>query len=239
MPPQRISVAQRLTVLRKSAIFIVKRLGHLTHMLGERSTVARISLVDRRESMIHAALRVIERDGVHAATTRAIVAEADMPLASFHYAFHSRDEMIRELIAFVVENEGRAATATLSSDHDIRSAVRAGLQAYFNTLVADPNREQAMFELLHYALRTHELSDLPAAQYEQYRRTAAAVLHEGAVTASITWQLPLDQIARLLVTFISGLTLAWLADRDDAAASATMDFAADSIAALATPLPGT
>lgn len=196
--------------------------------------MARISSADRREAIIQAALRVIEREGVSGATTRAIVAEADMPLASFHYAFRSRDEMMRELIAFVVENEGRAAVATLSGDRDICTAVRAGLQAYFDTLKADPNREQAMFELLHYALRTDELSDLPPAQYAMYRRTSGEVLRVGAELAGVTWRLPLDQVARLLVTFISGLTLAWLADRDDEAAASTMDFAAESIASLAT-----
>jgi DNA-binding transcriptional regulator YbjK len=192
-----------------------------------------LSSADRREAIIHAALRVIQREGVHGATTRAIVAEADMPLASFHYAFRSRDEMISELIAYVVENEGRAATATLSGGHDIRTAVRAGLQAYFDTLSTDPSREQAMFELLHYALRTEELSELPRAQYRMYRRTAGDVLSAGAQLAGATWRLPLEDVARLLVTFISGLTLAWLADRDDAAAAKTMDFAADSISALA------
>ncbi len=196
--------------------------------------MARISSADRREALIHAALRVIRREGVHAATTRAIVAEADMPLASFHYAFRSRDEMMRELISYVVENEGRAATATLSSELDIRSAVRAGLQAYFDTLTAEPSHEQAMFELLHYALRTDELHDLPAAQYETYRRTAGDVLRAGAETAGVTWRVPVDLVARLLVNFIGGLTLAWLADRDDDAAATTMDFAADSLAALAT-----
>lgn len=198
--------------------------------------MARISSADRREAIIHAALRVIQREGVHGATTRAIVAEADMPLASFHYAFRSRDEMISELIEYVVENEGRAAIATLSGDRDIQSAVRAGLQAYFDILTADPSHEQAMFELLHYALRTDELSELPRAQYGMYRRTAGKVLSAGATMAGVSWRLPLDQMARLLVTFISGLTLAWLADRDDAAAALTMDFAAESIAALAAPL---
>lgn len=196
--------------------------------------MARISSADRREAIIDAALRVIRREGVHGATTRAIVAEADMPLASFHYAFRSRDEMMRELISHVVENEGRAAVATLNSDWDIRSAVRAGLQAYFDTLTAEPSHEQAMFELLHYALRTEELHDLPQAQFEMYRRTAGEVLRAGGVAAGVTWQLPLDTVARLLVNFIGGLTLAWLADRDDDGAAATMDFAADSIAALAT-----
>ena len=92
-----------------------------------------------------------------------------------------------------------------------------------------------MFELLHYSMRTEELSDLPRAQYEMYRRTAGELLRVGAAAVGATWKLPLDQMARLLVALISGLTLAWLADRDDASAAATMDFAADSIAALAEP----
>ncbi len=201
--------------------------------------MARISSADRREAIIHAALRVIQREGVHGATTRAIVKEADMPLASFHYAFRSRDEMMRELVAHIVEGEGRAAAAKLSGANDIRTAVRAGLQAYFDTLKTEPHREQAMFELLHYSLRTEELSDLPLAQYEMYRRTAGELLKVGAEAVGATWRYPLDHVARLLVTFLSGLTLAWLADRDDVAAAATMDFAADSLAALADPRKST
>jgi AcrR family transcriptional regulator len=198
--------------------------------------VARISSADRRQAIILAALRVIQREGVHGATTRAIVAEADMSLASFHYVFRSRDEMLSELIAYIVENEGRAAFATLSADRDIRSALRAGLQAYFDTLTADPSWEQATFELVHYALRTEELSELPRLQYRMYRRTVGELLIAGADMAGIRWRLPLDQVARLLVTFITGLTIAWLADRDNAAAALTMDFAAESLAALAEPL---
>lgn len=195
--------------------------------------MARISSAERREAIIHAALRVIQREGVHGATTRAIVKEADMPLASFHYAFRSRDEMLHELVAHIVEGEGRAAAATLAGAGDIRSALRAGLQAYFDTLKAEPNREQAMFELLHYSMRTSELNDLPRAQYSMYRRTAGELLRAGAEAAGVVWRLPLEQMARLLVTFLSGLTLAWLAERDDAAAAVTMDFAADSLATLA------
>lgn len=196
--------------------------------------MTRLSSAQRRDALVQAALRVIERDGVHGATTRAIVAEAGMPLASFHYAFRSRDEMIRELVAFVVENEGLAAVASLRAGSDIRTVVRAGLQAYFDLVVSDPNREQAMFELLHYSLRTAELSDLPRVQYENYHRIATEVLQAGAAQAGVSWRIPLGQLSRLLVTLTDGITLAWLADRDDAAAAITMDFAADTIAAFAT-----
>lgn len=71
----------------------------------------RMAALERRERLVQAALRVIARDGVAAPTTRAIVAEADMPPASFHYVFQSRDELIAELIHYVVDNEDSAALA--------------------------------------------------------------------------------------------------------------------------------
>ncbi|MEA5154871.1 TetR/AcrR family transcriptional regulator [Raineyella sp.] len=52
----------------------------------------------RRELLLEAGERVIARVGLEGATTRAVVTEAGMPLASFHYAFSSRAEFIRLLI---------------------------------------------------------------------------------------------------------------------------------------------
>lgn len=201
--------------------------------------MARLSVAERRGEILQAALRVIQRDGVHAATTRAIVAEGDMPLASFHYAFRSRDEMIRELIAYVVEGEGLAAEASLGDGLDIRVAVRAALQGYFELVVAEPHREQAMFELFHYSLRAPELDDLARAQYASYHRLAEGMLVAGAERAGVRWSIPSAALARLVVTFTDGVTLAWLADHDAAAASATLDIAADTIAGFAEPLRNT
>ena len=39
----------------------------------------------------------------------------------------------------------------------------------------------------------------------------------------------MPDLARLLVNFTDGLTLAWLADRDDAAAARSIELAADAI----------
>ena len=195
--------------------------------------MGRVSSVERRVALVRAALRVIDRDGVHGATTRMIVAEAGMSLASFHYAFRSRDEMMRELVAFVVQDEQRVSLEALDPDADIRSAVRAGMQAYFELLRAHPSREQALQELVQYSLRTPELEHLPRAQYASYFHTARVLLERGAENAGVQWSLPIEQLARILIAITDGLTVAWLADRDDEAADALIDFAADTIGALA------
>ncbi|MBK4347258.1 TetR/AcrR family transcriptional regulator [Lacisediminihabitans changchengi] len=200
--------------------------------------MARLSANDRRSALVNAALTVIARDGVHAATTRAIVAEADMSLASFHYAYRSRDELIRAVIAFVVDQQEDVSLAAIAPLGDVRSTVRAALQAYFDLLKQHPEREQAMFELMHYSMRTAELGALPAVQHGSYLSAAAGLLEAAVPLLGIAWSRPVDEVARILVALTDGLTYAWLADRNDAAAARLMEFMADTIASFATTAPG-
>lgn len=196
----------------------------------------RIPSSDRRALLVQAAIRVIARRGVAGATTRAIVAEADMSLASFHYAFRSHSEMMSEVVAFVVDAEVASVFESLRLGKDIRQALRDGLQAYLDYVVADPGHEQVMQELVQYAMRTPGLERLAAEQYGAYHTGVMSLLVEGAAVSGVEWTLPVRDVARLVITITDGVTLAWLADRDTAAAERVLDFAADSLAALAVPV---
>ncbi|MCP2322463.1 AcrR family transcriptional regulator [Hamadaea flava] len=198
--------------------------------------MARMAVTERRAALIQAALRVIAADGVAAATTRAITAEAGMSLASFHYAFRSRDELIAELIPYVVEHESLAAEQTLAVGHDLRETIQRGLQGFLDLVAADPAREQAMFELSLYALRTEELHEAAKAQYASYYKAAEGIVEAAAQLTGRTWSRPASEIAQIVVTLTDGLTLGWLVHRDRAATQPILDFAADAIAALADPL---
>jgi len=195
--------------------------------------VARIPSSERRVLLVQAALRVIAEHGVSAATTRAIVAEADMSLASFHYAFRSHSEMMTELIHYVVSAESTAAIAVIPPGADIRSALAAGLHAFLDYVIADPGHEQVMQELLQYALRTPGLETLAHDQYDSYRSAVSTLLVDSAASAGIEWSIPVDEVARIVVTITDGVTLGWLADRDDDGARRVVEFAADAIARLA------
>jgi len=195
--------------------------------------MSRMPAPERREALARAALTVIARDGLAAATTRAIVAEAGMPLASFHYAVASRDELLRDVVELVVAAEGTAAAGFLRAATTPREAIRLALRGYLDHVRADPGTEQAMFELTQYALRTPNLADLPAEQYHRYHALAADLLKAGADILHIEWSIPVSDLARLLVTLTDGLTLAWLSDRDDAAAERSIEHAADAMSAFA------
>ena len=199
--------------------------------------MTRIPLDDRRSSLLSAAIRVIAREGLAAATTRAIVSEAGMPLGSFHYAFDSRETMLAAVIDTVTSEERIAAETTLpplGTVPELAPTLLAGITRYIDLLEADPEREQALQELSLYAIRHNH----PAAadQLRAYHRSAEHSLALAAEACAVRWTRPLAEVGRFLVVMLDGITTTWLADRDGTAARCTAAFAASALAALARPL---
>lgn len=195
----------------------------------------RIAVEERRQLLVAAALRVVSERGLEAATTRAIVSEAGMSLASFHYAFGSRDELIDRLIDEVLVVEEAAILPAATAGGSLEDLIAAGLNGYLGHLRADPAREQVMLEFALHALRTG--SPLAARQYAQYTRIALRSLQLAARATGRRWATPPETVAALLVALTDGLTLTWLVSRDDATAEAVVAAAARAVAALAHPDP--
>src|SRR3954451_10514854 len=97
------------------------------------------------------------RDGLTAGTTRAIVAEAGMSLASFHYAFTSREELLRELVRRVVGRELSVATAGWRPEDGLAACLRVAAAGYLEHLEREPGQEQLMLELTLLAVRRRDL----------------------------------------------------------------------------------
>lgn len=192
----------------------------------------RIPIEERRRALVAAALRVIADRGVGAASTRAITAEAGMSLASFHYAFTSRDELLGMVIDAVIADERAATERILASGGTLTELLRGGFAAYMALLRANPRHEQAMLELTLYALRTHELDGLANKQYGAYESLAGGLLSAAARHTGRRWTVPLADAARLAIALTDGMTTTWLADRDDAGADRLARLAADLLAAL-------
>lgn len=174
---------------------------------------------DRRAALIQAAIQVIARGGVAAATTRAIVAEARMPLGAFHYVFASREELLSQVIRSVTDGERMAAELALPmGEATLEQTIVAALDAYLDLLVADPERELALLELTQYGVR-HDPA-LVERQYAFYYREAESMLAQVATASGVAWTVPGEVLARRLVVVTDGLTTTWLADRDTTAARA-------------------
>ncbi|RKS89954.1 TetR family transcriptional regulator [Microbacterium sp. AG790] len=193
----------------------------------------RLSADQRREELIAAAITVIARDGLAAATTRAIVAEAGMPLGAFHYVFASREELLERVIESVTDEERLAAWLGVDGGGDIRTVLAQGLDAYLRLLETDPSRELALLEVAVHAQRHNP--EAARAQWRTYLRAMTASLEHAARLAGVTWNTPVDEVAHSFISALDGLTLTWLGDRDSVAARRHIDFLSAAFAALTLP----
>ena len=197
--------------------------------------MARISADERRHQLTEAAFRVMARDGVAAATTRAIVAEADAPLASFHYCFRSKEELLRELTPALVDRMLEGAMADIKPGRDFREMLRDGIHSIWSFMEATPGEQQVLYELTQYALRNPGLEELATWQYERYYELARDHLQAMADAGDVEWAVPLPVAARMLVSFFDGLALGWIVDRDSAEARAALDGFTEGLALMARP----
>ena len=196
----------------------------------------RMSAADRRRELTEAAVRVMVRDGVAAVTTRGVVAEAGMTLGAFHYCFASKQELLREVTALVIEREIRAGISRVAPGREPREMVTEALEAFVRVIAERPQDQQVLFELTLYALRTPGQADLARRQYATYHQAAQRVLAAFAENARVEWTVPLPLAARTLICLLDGLTLGWLAERDDARTRELAGVLADVLVTLCRPV---
>ncbi len=197
----------------------------------------RMPIEERRLRLAEAALEVARRSGVAGATSRAVVAEAGMPLGALHYAFESREELLTTVVQLVTDRERGTVAEVLqgSAGGGVEDILDAGLSAWLDFVVADPTQELVFLELVLYGVRQDLEADDAPSRYAQVYASAAETLEAAAELAGTTWTVPTGELARILVAALDGITTGYLADRDERAARRTAAHIALSLAAFAAP----
>jgi AcrR family transcriptional regulator len=178
------------------------------------------------------------REGVAAATTRAIAAEAGAPLATFHYAFRSKEELLRDLTPAIVDRMLDEAVNVIEPGRDVKQSLRDSLRGIWAVSEATAREQHILYELTQYALRNPGLEDLARWQYQRYFETASQYLQTVGDAADVDWAPSLAVVSRIVVSFLDGLSLGWLVDRNSEEARAAVDAFAEQLATLARPRGG-
>ena len=152
--------------------------------------VTRKSAAERRTDLIEAGLRVIAREGMHGATVRAIVAEAGVPLATFHYVFRSRDEMIGEAYAYVVLPDPDAQDPHVPAEETLPEVIRALMQDWVDRLDARPEFELAIMEIMAYCRRSPALEHLPGEVQQRYVEAVSGLIEAACERTGVEPGLP-------------------------------------------------
>ncbi|KUO16532.1 TetR/AcrR family transcriptional regulator [Streptomyces dysideae] len=190
---------------------------------------------DRRAELLEAAIRVMTRDGVAKATTRAIVSEAGMTLGAFHYCFESRAHLL-ELVTQTLTERYVAEVRGLFAPHkEIRDSVLDSLHAFWKGFEASPGEHQISYELTQYALRNPGFENVARRQYEIFLTAFASLLELAADNAGIEWTVPVPVLARYVQSVIDGLNMTWLVDRNSDDSRAALELLAEHLLLHARP----
>ena len=196
-----------------------------------------MSAEDRREMLTQAAIKVMTREGVARATTRAIAGEAQMPLGIFHYAFGSKHELLVRVIQTIArQSKGDIDEAVLSKpDLDLQDVATAGLMAYFDHVVAHPQEHMLTYELTQFALREEGFEGVARDQYEYYLRENEALLEAFAEIMQIEYIVPLPVVSRFAFSVMDGLALNWLAMGDEDGAREVVHLTVQALSTMVRP----
>ncbi|MEU6103330.1 TetR/AcrR family transcriptional regulator [Streptomyces flaveolus] len=189
---------------------------------GER-VKKQLSASVRREQLVAAALRVMKRDGIAAATTRAICAEAGMPHGAFHYCFRSKQELYAALLAADINVTLDAAWPTVAPDADPVDAIRALLRAYWSAVEGDPETQLVLSELVNLALREPELSELPGWEHRASLEKVISYLDRFADETRLEYAVETRVLAEMVLSALGGVVSSWLSHRNSAVALETLD----------------
>jgi AcrR family transcriptional regulator len=173
-------------------------------------TVARIRSEVRRKQFIDAAVTVIARDGVDGATTRRIAEEADAPLATLHYCFHTKENLLWAVYEELADNVRTAIEERVPQGRSLADIASELVDECMRTAIERPDSNRSQLEIWLWAERND--AEFASRLYGKYidawqnlLRTAKNPLSEDE----------LETVSRMIVGLVDGLCMQFATHGDE------------------------
>lgn len=199
--------------------------------------MARLSVDERREQFVRAAIAVMSSEGLDRATTRRIADAAGAPQAALHYAFRDKEELLVAVVGEVTAEVERILRGAVDPALGLEAAVQSASSAFWQHVVGDDGLQLMQYELSIHCRRTPGLEWLAEWQYNRYVMVAQDVFQAAAEADPEVGDVDVAALSRFIVAATDGLILQYevhhdraLAQRDAAlAVRAAMLLVADGL----------
>ncbi|MEV4220584.1 TetR/AcrR family transcriptional regulator [Nonomuraea sp. NPDC049725] len=160
----------------------------------------------RRREVLSAARRVIVRDGIDAATTRAIAKEAGYSNGVLAHYFTDKDEI---LLSALRQSHQRIRERLARKVEGV-SGLAALRELLLDNLPLDAERTQeTRLEVSFWSrsLASELLADVQRAEAAELRTAVRALLAQARLAGELTTEANLDDVAEQLLALVDGLSL--------------------------------
>ncbi|GAA0967220.1 TetR/AcrR family transcriptional regulator [Acrocarpospora macrocephala] len=161
---------------------------------------------ERRQEVVAAARRIILRDGIEAATTRAIAKEAGYSNGVLTHYFTDKDDILLSAL----QSSHRRITARLTAKLAGRTGLTALREVLLDNLPLDEERVQETGLEIGFWARSISSPALLQVQREEaadLRRLIRTLLQSARDTGELTTQDNLDDITERLLALVDGLSV--------------------------------
>lgn len=204
--------------------------------------MAHVPATVRRGQIIEAATAVIAREGVAGASTRAIAREAEIPLATLHYVFATKDDVLAGVLEMLLDKAKQAidqsvhrvSVASPDAGGDLAHVVYRLVHAYWDETQRDLGAQRVQYELTLHALRTPQAGNVGRALYDYYLDATEGLFREVCERTGETVHASARDLAHLLVCGIDGILLHSLIVADHEQARRSLDNLVGAVVAMAT-----
>jgi len=171
--------------------------------------MARIPSDVRRKQFISAAVIVIARDGVDGATTRRIAEEAKAPLATLHYCFQTKENLLWAVFEQLADTVRAAIDERVPEGHALVEIVPELVDACIRAAMERPDENRAQIEIWLWAERNDaEFANRMYGRYidawQDLLRTANGSLPDGE----------LETVTRVIMGLVDGLCMQFITHGD-------------------------
>ena len=171
----------------------------------------RVAAKDRKEQLISATVELMRREGVQSVTMRAIAKEANAPLATAHYCFSDKEELMEAAAEAWLRN-----LSSFSGDVPVhlglRKAVTQVAEGYWRALEEEPASLLAEIELILWATRNAPVSPLAAKIYPAYEVELGNIFSAAAQKNGDQCRIGVPALVRSFLMIYDGAALQYMTD---------------------------
>ena len=177
---------------------------------------------DRRQAIVQAAVRVVTRKGLAAATARDVAAEMGSSSGLIHHYFDSMDDVLAAAFELVAAADLDRTIGAMAGESGASEKLRAFFANY--APAEDDRTYQLWLDAWSEAARRPALRDTSLRLNEAWQQALAKVIRDGAEPGSRAAEDP-DASAWRIISFLDGLALQVVAHRANISRSTALGWA--------------
>lgn len=181
------------------------------------------AVADTGDSIRRAAVNLVNEGGLSHVTVPAISAAAGLRDGEFAEYYASVESVFADVAGSLRTTHTEKIDATLLRRRSLTESMQIALFAFWDVVEKRVDDHRATQYVTLAGLRTQTPGEEGRTLYDEFLASAEQWLTDIERVHSITWELPVRQLARLMLATLDGLILDYIAARDSTGTRALLE----------------